>query len=112
VHVSLIGGIERLMPMYRTEAAKLGIELRIFNTAEPHMTERIAHSQAVIVFTGQISHKARIIAVAAASVESIPLLMCHSCGICALRRCLLCCGEAGQGGPGLERAPALKKENR
>jgi acyl-CoA synthetase (NDP forming) len=88
--ISVVGGMDRLEPHYRNEVEKLGYELRLFNGLESHMAAKIVNSAAVVLFTGKISHEARNQVVAATKANNIPLLQCHSCGVCTLRECLTC----------------------
>jgi hypothetical protein len=90
MHISLVGGMARLESHYRNEAEKLGYELRVYNKPESRMVSKIANSEAVVLFTGKVSHEARNQVVAAAKAHDIPLFMCHSCGVCSLRDCLEC----------------------
>lgn len=93
--ISVVGGMDRLEPHYRTEVEKLGYEFRIFNGLESKMSAKLANSAAVVLFTGKISHEARNQVVAAAKANDIPLLQCHSCGVCSLRNCLACFASDG-----------------
>jgi hypothetical protein len=90
MRISVVGGMDRLERQYKLEAAKLGHELRVFNVLESNMSAKLARSGAVVLFTGKNSHEARIQAVNTARACNIPLLMCHSCGVCAFRDCLTC----------------------
>jgi hypothetical protein len=90
MRISLIGGIDRLQKHYREEAEKLGVDLRIFNTSETNLPAKIRHAEAVVIFTSKVSHKARREVMGVALANSIPVFMCHNCGICALRDCLNC----------------------
>jgi hypothetical protein len=98
MRVSVVGGMDRLEQQYKLEAAKLGYKLRVFNVLESNMSSKLASSGAVVLFTGKVSHEARIQAVNAARACNIPLLMCHSCGVCAFRDCLSCLEKAGSNG--------------
>lgn len=88
--VALIGGMDRLKRHYIWEAERLGIDLRVFNRPEAMMHPRIKGVDAVVVFTNKVSHRAKKEAVRIAKGNRIPILMSHSCGICALRDCLNC----------------------
>jgi Uncharacterized protein conserved in bacteria (DUF2325) len=90
MHISVVGGMARLEPHYRKEVEKLGYELRIYNKPESRMASKIANSEVVVLFTGKVSHEARNQVVAAAKGRNIPLIMCHSCGVCSFRDCLAC----------------------
>jgi len=90
VRIALVGGIDRLQRHYRKEAAKLGVELRIFNRSEVDLPAKLGSTEAVVLFTGQVSHRARSQVMGVALSRSIPVFQSHNCGICALRNCLNC----------------------
>jgi hypothetical protein len=87
--------MDRLGQHYKVEAKKQGFELRVFNGLEPNMAAKLMSSTAVVLFTGMISHEARNQVVAAAKTYGIPLLQCHSCGVCSFRGCLSCISKGG-----------------
>lgn len=93
--IAVIGGMKRLAAHYRAEAQRQGIELQVFNVAGRELERKLQRMDAVILFTGQVSHNARHEVVRAARRHKIALYQCHSCGICSLRECLNCL--AGQG---------------
>ncbi|BCR03588.1 hypothetical protein DESUT3_06570 [Desulfuromonas versatilis] len=97
--IVVVGGMDRLERHYRREAEKLGHQLQVFNSASARMSARIQGSDALVLFTNKISHKARNEAVATARKSGIPVYMYHSCGLCTLRDCLQClgCGEHSPG---------------
>lgn len=88
--IVVVGGMDRLGPHYRREAEKFGHRLEIFNTATAKMTTRIQNSDALVLFTNKVSHKARNEAVSTARKSGIPVYMFHSCGLCTLRDCFQC----------------------
>ena len=88
--IALIGGMNRLHRHYLEEAARLGIELRVFNQAEVHMAAKLKHVDAMVIFTNKVAHAARHRALDIARSRGIPVHMAHSCGLCTLRECLTC----------------------
>lgn len=88
--IGVIGGMDRLERHYREEAALAGIELRVFNEAEANMSARLGQVDALLIFTGKVSHQARKIAMKTARAGNIPIYQYHSCGVCSLRKCLNC----------------------
>jgi Uncharacterized protein conserved in bacteria (DUF2325). len=84
----LIGGIGRLAPHYEREVKKQGHVLRIFNSIEPGLAEKIGSSDALLLCTGKMSHSIRLQALQAARQRSIPFFQFQSCGVCALRECI------------------------
>lgn len=90
MRISLIGGIDRLQKHYLQTAEELGVELRIFNTSETNLSAKVRHTEAVVIFTGKVSHTARREVMGVAQPNGIPVFMSHNCGVCALRECLSC----------------------
>lgn len=88
--IALIGGMDRLEQQYMKEAEKLGMELSVFSQAHHDISAKLKHSEAVVIFTNKISHRARNAAVSAAKSYDIPIYMHHACGVCTLRECLKC----------------------
>ena len=88
--IALIGGIDRLERHYISEAEKLGIDLKVFNKPEAGITSKIKNVDAVVIFTGKVSHRAKNDVMNVVKSNNIPVLMYHSCGICTLRDCFSC----------------------
>jgi len=88
VKVTLIGGMDRLEPHYRREARDAGHELKIFFQYETGMEAKIGATEALVLFTGKVSHNARNHALEAARNLGIPVVQSHSCGVSSLRECL------------------------
>lgn len=93
MRISLVGGIYSLQKHYRQEAANLGVELRIFNKSETDLPAKLGHTEAVVLFTSKVSHRARRQVMGVALARNIPVFQSHNCGVCALRDCLNCCKE-------------------
>ncbi|WP_305042142.1 DUF2325 domain-containing protein [Geoalkalibacter sp.] len=88
--IAVIGGMKRLEALYRAEADKLGLTLRVFNEQQAGLEHKLRRFDALVLFTDRVSHNARRDAVRAARACGIPLLQAHSCGLCSLRDCLSC----------------------
>lgn len=88
--VALIGGMDRLERQYIAEAEKFGVVLKVYTKPEKTLTAKIKNTDAVIIFTNKISHKAKTEVMNTAKSKNIPVFMHHSCGICTLRVCLSC----------------------
>jgi len=88
--VALIGGMDRLEQHYRSEAKKLGIELKVFNTSSAGIASKVQAADAVVIFTNKVSHRARKEVMNAARLRNLPVYQYHSCGVCTLRDCLNC----------------------
>jgi hypothetical protein len=90
MRISLVGGIDRLERHYRQEAANLGVELRIFNHSVIDLSAKLGQTEAVLLFTSKVSHRARRQVMGVALSRNIPMFQSHNCGVCALRDCLDC----------------------
>jgi len=88
--IALFGGMDRLERQYLEEAAKLGIDLRVFTRSEARISSKIRKVDAMVIFTNKVSHQVKKQAVNMAKANDIPVFMHHSCGICTLRECLGC----------------------
>jgi hypothetical protein len=88
--IALIGGMDRLERHYRDEAAKMGVDLRVFSTWETNISAKLKSVDAMVIFTNKVSHQVRQAAVKTARSKAIPLIMNHSCGLCSLKECLGC----------------------
>jgi hypothetical protein len=86
--VTLIGGMNRLQPHYLREAREAGHELRIFSEYETGMDAKMGTTEAVVLFTGKVSHGARNCALEVARHLGIPVIQSHSSGVSSLRTCL------------------------
>ena len=86
--VTLIGGMDRLEPHYRRTAKQAGHELNIFFQYETGMEAKIGATEALVLFTGKVSHNARLHAMEAARNLGIPVIQTHSCGVSTFRDCL------------------------
>jgi hypothetical protein len=93
MRVTLIGGMDRLEPHYQATARKAGFDLRVFKRAETGFGKKLGQCEAVVLFTGNISHQARNVAIAVARARAIPVYQYHSCGVCTLRKCLDCLNQ-------------------
>ncbi len=90
MRVALIGGMDRLKRHYMNVAEEFGINLRVFTKSEVDIEAKIKNVDALIIFTNKVSHRAKMEVMNIARTRNIPVLMCHSCGVCTLRDCLNC----------------------
>ena len=88
--LAVIGGMDRLGHHYKTEAAQLGVKLKIFSQSENHLEAKLQNIDALLIFTNKVSHRVRKEALNAVKGSRIPIFQMHSCGICTLRSCLDC----------------------
>jgi len=88
--VALIGGMDRLERHYIDEAARFGIDLRVFTNPRASTALRIKNVDALVIFTNKVSHRTKNEVMEVARAKDIPVFMYHSCGICTLRNCFNC----------------------
>lgn len=86
--IGLVGGMDRATRDYQRAAQSFGVDLHHFERDCPSLERRLNGMDGIIIFTNRISHRARHKAVEKAKGEGIPILMCHSCGVSSLKRCL------------------------
>lgn len=84
---ALVGGMDRLRQEYIDTAKGLGVELKVFTGQERSIKSQLGDLDMMILFTGKVSHAARMEAVRHAKSNNIPLRMVHSSGVSALRKC-------------------------
>jgi ABC-type uncharacterized transport system substrate-binding protein len=95
--ITLIGGMERLEQHYKKEAEKFGIDLKVFNTSVNGIVSKVKATDAVVIFTNKVSHRARKEVMDAARSRNIPIYQYHSCGVCTLRDCFHCMFNSSKG---------------
>ncbi|OPY67624.1 MAG: hypothetical protein A4E57_02216 [Syntrophorhabdaceae bacterium PtaU1.Bin034] len=105
--VAVVGGMDRLERSYKAEAERQGVELRVFTKSKAGLGTRLKAVDAVVIFTGKMSHRMKNEAVNAAKSKNIPVIMAHSCGVCTLRECLD--RLVGQPGEECARCPVAAK---
>ena len=88
--IALIGGMKRLEAHYIQDAARKGIDLRVFNESETNLGRKIRNVDAIIIFTNKVSHRLRNEALKVAKANGIQVVMEHSCGACTFRECIGC----------------------
>ncbi len=96
--IALIGGMDRLERHYIAEAARMGIDLRVFTRQEANIGSKIKNADAMVIFTNKVSHKVKAQAIKEAKANNIPVYLQHSCGVCSLRSCLDCLMISGNNG--------------
>lgn len=86
--IALIGGIGGATRDYEKIASEYGVTLRHFEKVCPRFEQKLHNMDAIIVFTNIVSHLARARALSRGKKTGVPVLMCHSCGMSSLRRCI------------------------
>jgi len=86
--VALIGGMDRLKKHYVEEAKKVGVQLRVFTKLEKDTAKKIGDVDAIVIFTNKISHELKLTIKKVYPIKKCPYMMCHSCGVSSLIKCL------------------------
>ena len=86
--IALVGGMDRATRDYQRAAQSFGVDLYHFERDCPSMAQKLNGMDGIIIFTNRISHRERHKAVENARDAGIPVIMCHSCGVSSLKRCL------------------------
>jgi ABC-type sugar transport system substrate-binding protein len=84
---ALVGGMDRLRNEYIEAAKGLGVTLKVFTGQERSIKNQLGDLDMMILFTGKVSHAARVEAIKHAKANRIPVHMVHSSGVSALRKC-------------------------
>ncbi len=85
---AVVGGMDRLKRTYMNEAKKNGIKLKCYTGKERKISDTLGEVDFVVLFTNKVSHKARKDVLAAVRGKDVPVIMRHSCGVSALRKCI------------------------
>ncbi|MCX7856930.1 MAG: DUF2325 domain-containing protein [Deltaproteobacteria bacterium] len=86
--ILVIGGMDRLERHYFREARDMGASLKIFTKLRKNIHKKIGKVDAIVIFTGKVSHSLKHKIISYAHSNGIPVFTYHNCGLCTLRRCL------------------------
>jgi len=86
--VAVIGGIMALQPQYRRILEESNLHPRIFNQCNLGISGGLKGADAIILFSGTVSHKMAIKARKAAVSCGIPLITVRRSSVSALKRSL------------------------
>ena len=86
--VAILGGLDRLKRSYEKTAMDFGIRAKIFGQKVPRLSKRFGDVEAIILFTGTISHDMVRQAVEFARQSNIKITRIHNSGVGSLKRCL------------------------
>lgn len=86
--VAILGGLDRLKAKYGDLSSKMGINAHIYSQMAPKLAKRIDGMDAIIIFTGTISHNMVRPVVKLAKNRNIPVVRSHTSSVSALKRCL------------------------
>jgi len=87
-NVAVVGGIMALQPQYRRILEESNLDPRIFNQCSAGIWGGLKGADAIILFSGTVSHKMAIKARKAALSCGIPLITVRRSSVSALKRSL------------------------
>ncbi len=86
--VAVIGGLDRLKPLYTQKGKKRGLKLKIFSQRVPNLAQRLNGFQGIVLFTDTVSHSLVREVVRASRKYGIPIERSHSSSLAGLQRSL------------------------
>ena len=86
--VAILGGLDRLKRSYEKTAVGLGFRPKMFGQKVPRFGKRLGGVEAIILFTGTISHDMVRQAIEVARQSKIKIIRVHNSGVGSLKRCL------------------------
>lgn len=86
--VAILGGLDRLKRSYEQTGKAFGYDVRFFGQRVPNMSKRLNGVDAIVLFTGTISHPMVKEAMKFAKQTRVPVSRSHTSSISGLKRCL------------------------
>ncbi len=86
--VLAVGGMDRLEKDYVNVAYQEGVRLKVYTKRVTQFFSKIGDVDGIIIFTNKVSHEAKNRAIDYSKKFNIPVVMCHSCGVCTLKKAL------------------------
>ena len=86
--IAVIGGMDRLKRDYQKVGVKYGVDIYHFERGRQGLDKRLGKMDAIVIFTGRVSHNAMKQARSAATAGGAHLIMSRACGLSSLGRCL------------------------
>ncbi len=86
--IAVIGGMDRLKRDYQKVGAKYGVDIYHFERGRQGLEKRLGKMDAIVIFTGRVSHNAMLQARSAGTARGVRVSMSRSCGLSSLGRCL------------------------
>ena len=86
--IAIIGGMDRLKRNYLKVGVKYGVDVYHFERGRPRLEKRLGGMDAIVIFTGRISHNAMKQARSVGRAAGARVIMSRACGISSLGRCL------------------------
>jgi hypothetical protein len=86
--IAVIGGMDRLKRDYQKVGVKYGVDIYHFERGRQGLQKRLGRMDAMVIFTGRISHNAMKQARSVATAGGARVIMSRACGLSSLGRCL------------------------
>jgi hypothetical protein len=86
--IAIIGGMDRLKRDYQKVGVKYGVDIYHFERDRPGLRKRLGKMDAMVIFTGRVSHNAMKQARSVATAGGVRVAMSRACGLSSLGRCL------------------------
>lgn len=86
--IVIIGGNERMEREYKSICKSFGYKSKVFTTMSSKVSKSIGSPEAIVIFTGTVSHKMSKKAEEEAKKKNIPIHRIHSSGKVALEECI------------------------
>ncbi len=86
--IAVIGGMDRLKRDYQKVGVKYGVDIYHFERGRPRLDKRLGNMDAIVIFTGRVSHNAMKTARSVATAGGASVIMSRACGLSSLAMCL------------------------
>ncbi len=86
--IAVIGGMDRLKRDYHEVGVKYGVDIYHFERGRQGLEKRLGKMDAMVIFTGRISHNAMKQARSVGKAGGARVIMSRACGLSSLGRCI------------------------
>ena len=86
--IAVIGGMDRLKRDYQKVGIKYGVDIYHFEKDRPGLEKKLGSMDAIVIFTGRVSHNAMKSARSAGRAGGVRVAISRACGLSSLGRCL------------------------
>lgn len=86
--IAVIGGMDRLKRDYQQVGVKYGVDIYHFERGRPRLDKRLGKMDAMVIFTGRVSHNVMKQARSVAASGGARVIMSRACGLSSLGRCI------------------------
>ncbi len=86
--IAVIGGMDRLKRDYQKVGVRYGVDIYHFEKGRQGLEKRLGNMDAIVIFTGRVSHNAMKIARSVGRAGGVRVAISRACGLSSLGRCL------------------------